>query len=161
MRFLLQVAPVYTENTVSMMPVDSYQQQQQQQPMSLPPMPTSQIDQEFTQINQQLNSLNLQYTNPSYEYSTAQPNEVSMMPAQQEIQSPNNYTETDYQQNQMYENHQQSEYYGQPQQNDSSSSSNTYGDQSTVPQMVPGYQQPSYSDPMAYGTSNFAEVTFL
>lgn len=148
------MAPVYTENTVSMMPVDPYQQ-----PMSLPPMPTSQIDQEFTQINQQLNSLNLQYTNPSYEYSTTQSNEVSTMPAQQEIQSAINYPENDYQQNQTYENHQQSEYYGQPQQNESSSSSNTYGDQYT--QMVPGYQQPSYSDPMAYGTSNFSEVTFL
>lgn len=158
---MLQVAPVYTENTVPMMPVDSYQQQQQQQPMSLPTMPTSQIDQEFTQINQQLNSLNLQYTNSSYEYSTTQSNEVPMMPAQQEIQSPNNYTEIDYQQNQNYENHQHSEYYAQPPQNDSSSSSNTYADQSTVPQMVPGYQQPSYADPMAYATSNFAEVTFL
>lgn len=129
------------------MPVDPYQQQ----PMSLPPMPTSQIDQEFTQINQQLNSLNLQYTNPSYEYTTPQYNEVSPMPAQQEIQTANNYPETDYQQNQFYENRQQSEYYAQPQQNDSSNSS----------QMVPGYQQPAYSDPMAYETSNIAEVTFL
>lgn len=157
--FCFQNPPVYSENAVPMVPVhNEYQQQQQQQPMSLPPMAntTSQIDQEFTQINQQIQGLSLQYQNQSYEYGT-----VGAETAQNSSGEMNNYGEStnQYAQSNLYEptqQQQQTDYYGHSQQNDSvANNSAGYAEQ----QM---YQQQTFNDPLNYGSPSYgaAEVIF-
>lgn len=144
----------HDDNTVPMIPAEPYQQQ----PMSLPPMPTvnSQIDQEFRQINQQFQDLSLQYQNPTYEYSSMQHSELSQ--AHSDANNVNYQSEHDYNQQNQYEKHQQTDYYGQTHLNDSNGSSNNYGDHSAASPAM--YQQQSFNDPMAYGATNYAEVIF-
>lgn len=113
---------------------------------------TSQIDQEFSQINQQFHDLSLQYQNSSYEYgngteaTSGQPTDANTM---------NNYADNpnQYAANQ-YEQHEQTDYYGQQQQQQSEMSRNLasgYSEQS----VQQSYQTPTYNDPLTYGASNY------
>lgn len=154
--FSLQAAILHSENVVPMIPVsnDIYHQQ----PMSLPPQTTatSQIDQEFTQINQQFQDLSLQYQNPSYEYGN-----IGVDATQNQAAERNNFVDSSnqYAQQNLYETQQTSDFYGQTQQTEAIGNNiGGYADQQSQ-QM---YQQQTYNDPMAYGTTNYgaAEVRF-
>lgn len=114
--------------------------------MSLPPInnTSSQIDQEFTQINQQFQDLSLQYQNASYEYGNTG---VETMAGQTtDANVANTYADPipPYAQPNPYDSHQQPEFYGHTQANESVGSTG-YSEQQA------SYQQQAYNDPLAYG----------
>lgn len=148
-----------------MMPVQNELYQQQQQPMSLPPMTNtnSQIDQEFTQINQQIQGLSLQYQSQTYEYGNvgvettqSQPAEVNSYDSQNQYAQPN-----------LYEPQPQTDFYGHSNQSIEANANNATGypeqqpllqqqQQPQSPQQQPTqmYQQQTYNDPLAYNAPN-------
>lgn len=149
-----QNSSIQSDNAVPMIANDLYQQQ----PMSLPPMPaaTSQIDQEFSQINQQFQDLSLQYQTQQYEYGVTA--DATIAQPTHDYNNTNNYGEPEsmnhYGQQNLYEQQQQQpELY---QQTDLGGNAAGY----TEEQQQQMYQQQTFNDPMAYGSSSYgAEVT--